>query len=1132
MRLLISFIFCLLVVGAFSQTQYPQGNPITNAPQSWISYGYTRDSAHLFIARDTFNSRYPAIVMRTDGTMWRTLGNGAYWYALSSGGNSIQNGGNSFGAPIIIGTNDSNAVIIRTKGINRWSISPFDGRLTYGATSLRGDDYGSITTGQGYFARVSATDYISFPKDTIAHSGYSDVISFQNGVPYYNSGGVWHAFLNDSVLYYSAGYGLNLSPTGQFKVDTSKILPKNDSGYLYVTPTQLSLKVNKSDSGIVFATPTKVKNDSTTIMGYVNGKVNYTDTSTILSPYQTALNARVKYTDSTIKYATPTQLALKVNKSDSSLRTGYVTPTVLTNDSITLANQIATKEPIISPSNTIKQYWNGYKQFVNFNTDSIPQGSTNKYFVTSDTAGLSNKLNKSNFIDSLTGRNATLLGNATTGSGSTIVLSGSPTLTLPNIAAISVSRGILSFPTGGSDTVALRGDTTTYFYPYSSNPKNYTSLTSLSATRKVSTGSIFTYNNVTGAYNFDTTVYLRKQDSTLYTTPTALNNRISSITLNTSNITYNNPVNFTNTGGAWSGTLALANQSPYTVFSRASGIGTPSWNNQIDSNYWNGQFATQVRAAQQNNSGFTTGQIVFPSSSSALTGSSNLFWDNTNNRLGLLTNLPTHTLTLASTSTGISYYNTSDQTTNYERVRQFWSGNIYYIIAEQGGSGSYRNINISSAGSLVFTNTVQKMIITGTTVTGAINMGYSTGTAGSIIGSTATLTASSGNQNNLALISTVNQTSSASSKILWISPYYQGVGSGSQLLIDAGTNTAANGGGTHTSKFNVDTSGNTTAKAFIVSGSSSSYLLQGDGSTVLKSSIGGGLTGNGASQSAGVAQIPYFITANSTLSSNASFTFDTTNNQTLGIGSKTSSGVGHNNFIGKLFFYNGISSGNLQGAYISSTQVGTLQGAESIDFYTQNGTIGGQTLSAQFTTGQASILGNVIISSTGTTANTIASTTLGGSSLNLFGYNSTPSITLNSGPGQSSYSRNINFQYAGTTYGLINFNPNTNNINFGSTSSTGTGYWVYLQNNGVNTLGVYSGGQVLIQNGGTFSPNGVDALQIGGSALSTQYKLSALNTAPATSSSTGTLGEIRFTSGYIYLCTATNTWVRAALSSF
>ena len=40
-------------------------------------------------------------------------------------------------------------------------------------------------------------------------------------------------------------------------------------------------------------------------------------------------------------------------------------------------------------------------------------------------------------------------------------------------------------------------------------------------------------------------------------------------------------------------------------------------------------------------------------------------------------------------------------------------------------------------------------------------------------------------------------------------------------------------------------------------------------------------------------------------------------------------------------------------------------------------------------------------------------------------------------------------------------------------------------------------------------------------------------TAPATASSTGTQGEVRFASdGYIYICTATNTWVRAQGSTW
>lgn len=38
--------------------------------------------------------------------------------------------------------------------------------------------------------------------------------------------------------------------------------------------------------------------------------------------------------------------------------------------------------------------------------------------------------------------------------------------------------------------------------------------------------------------------------------------------------------------------------------------------------------------------------------------------------------------------------------------------------------------------------------------------------------------------------------------------------------------------------------------------------------------------------------------------------------------------------------------------------------------------------------------------------------------------------------------------------------------------------------------------------------------------------------APATSTSTGTAGQMAYDSGFIYVCTATNTWVRAALTTF
>ncbi|TPG44380.1 beta strand repeat-containing protein [Flavobacterium pectinovorum] len=45
-------------------------------------------------------------------------------------------------------------------------------------------------------------------------------------------------------------------------------------------------------------------------------------------------------------------------------------------------------------------------------------------------------------------------------------------------------------------------------------------------------------------------------------------------------------------------------------------------------------------------------------------------------------------------------------------------------------------------------------------------------------------------------------------------------------------------------------------------------------------------------------------------------------------------------------------------------------------------------------------------------------------------------------------------------------------------------------------------------------------------------KISALNTAPASAIATGVLGEIRITATFIYICTATNTWVRCALATW
>lgn len=53
-----------------------------------------------------------------------------------------------------------------------------------------------------------------------------------------------------------------------------------------------------------------------------------------------------------------------------------------------------------------------------------------------------------------------------------------------------------------------------------------------------------------------------------------------------------------------------------------------------------------------------------------------------------------------------------------------------------------------------------------------------------------------------------------------------------------------------------------------------------------------------------------------------------------------------------------------------------------------------------------------------------------------------------------------------------------------------------------------------------------------GTITATQYRLAALNSAPASASATGTTGEVRWTNGYFYFCVATDTWQRGALATW
>lgn len=62
--------------------------------------------------------------------------------------------------------------------------------------------------------------------------------------------------------------------------------------------------------------------------------------------------------------------------------------------------------------------------------------------------------------------------------------------------------------------------------------------------------------------------------------------------------------------------------------------------------------------------------------------------------------------------------------------------------------------------------------------------------------------------------------------------------------------------------------------------------------------------------------------------------------------------------------------------------------------------------------------------------------------------------------------------------------------------------------------------------------NSGDIFQVNGNMQATQYRLPAMNTAPASASDTGKKGEIRFTKDFIFTCYSTNAWHRAASSAW
>lgn len=182
-------------------------------------------------------------------------------------------------------------------------------------------------------------------------------------------------------------------------------------------------------------------------------------------------------------------------------------------------------------------------------------------------------------------------------------------------------------------------------------------------------------------------------------------------------------------------------------------------------------------------SGGTAGSVLFIGSAGVAQDNSNFFWDVNNHRLGLLTAVPTHSLTLASISTGIALYNTSDQTTNYERIVLDWNANVFEIIPYRGGTGSSRSLKIGSADSNGSTASGAFLTINKSSSPVYAFAGNSLAVA-SVVSMIHTLNASSGMQMEVSISPTITQTGAAGYNGLLVNPTESSIGSGIRRIAD------------------------------------------------------------------------------------------------------------------------------------------------------------------------------------------------------------------------------------------------------------------------------------------------------------------------------------------------------------
>lgn len=175
-----------------------------------------------------------------------------------------------------------------------------------------------------------------------------------------------------------------------------------------------------------------------------------------------------------------------------------------------------------------------------------------------------------------------------------------------------------------------------------------------------------------------------------------------------------------------------------------------------------------------------------------------------------------------SSAASLTDFNTTDETTNYEKAVQGWSGNIYNIFTTIGGTGTARTLRLGTTATTGGTTPTRYLDLSpGGSKPFSFTAPHSV--AGNVVDhSGVSLTGASLSQAVVAINPTINQSGTSSYTALLVNPTETATGSGTKLLADLQV------GGT--SKFKVDNTGVATVAAV---GTAAGSLVSVDGTQPL-----------------------------------------------------------------------------------------------------------------------------------------------------------------------------------------------------------------------------------------------------------------------------------------------------------